>query len=217
MPKRASPRRKGRLPLSRERVLRTAIDVADRDGIEAVTMRRLGHELGVEAMALYRHVADKDALVEGMVDLLIGEIQVPGDAADWKAAIRGRAMSAREVLRRHQWAPRLIASRPILSPAMLRYLDAVTRTLRDGGLSHQMGHHAMHVIGARLLGFTQELFDDGDLRPETVRLFLSQVRAGDYPAIAEALPHAHHDDDLEFEFGLDLILDGLDARQRATR
>jgi hypothetical protein len=80
-----------------------------------------------------------------------------------------------------------------------------------------MGHHAMHVIGARLFGFTQEPFDEGSICPETVELFLSQVRAGDYPAIAEALPHAHHDDDLEFEFGLDLILDGLETLQRATR
>lgn len=203
-----------RTPLTRDRVLRAAIAVADRDGVEAVTMRRLGRELGVEAMALYRHARDKDDIVDAMVDLLVGEIVVPEGAPHWKEAIRARALAARKVTAEHRWARRLLSSRQILGPGMLRYIDDVTRVLRDGGLSPEMGHHAMHLLGARLLGFTQEPFDDGELRATTAQRFMELVRAGDYPAINAALPRVRHDDDAEFVFGLDLVLDAL---ERATQ
>jgi AcrR family transcriptional regulator len=207
-----------RVPLTRERVLRAAIDVADLEGIEAITMRRLGHELGVEAMALYRYVANKVDVLDGMVDLLLSDISLPSGAGDWKAAIRRRAMAARKVVRQHRWAPRLITSRQAMGPSTLRLLEAVTADLRDGGFSHELGHHAMHVLGARLWGFTQEPFNEGELSPEVTRAFLRQVREGHYPAIAAALSDAHHDDDLEFEFGLELILNGLErARKRPAR
>jgi len=209
--KTSSRGRQTRVPLTRERVLRAAIDVADREGIEAITMRRLGRELGVEGMALYRYVANKDDVLDGVVDLLVSDIDLPSSTGDdWRAAIRRRAMVARKIIRRHRWAPRLITSRQAMGPSMLRYLEAVTADFRDGGFSHELGHHAMHVLGARLWGFSQEPFNEGELSPEVTRAFVRQISEGDYPAIAAALSDAHHDDDLEFAFGLDLILDGLE-------
>lgn len=210
-----------RAPLSKERVLRAAIVLADGSGLESLTMRRLGQELGVEAMSLYHHVANKDDVLDGIVDLVVGEIAVPAADADWKAAMRQRSLCARELIKRHRWAPRLIVSRVAMSPAMLRYMDSVMGTLRRAGFSNELAHHAMHVMGSRMLGFTQELFDPGDLGPEVAGILLREIPSAEYPHITEALREVHHDDDVEFEFGLDLILDGLErardtARCRAT-
>ena len=206
-----------RRQLTRDRIVRAAIDVADRDGVDAVTMRRIGSELGVEGMALYRHFDGKDELLESMVDLLVGEITGAPTAGSWRAAIRARALSARTVLGGRRWAQRLLATRAVLGPGTLRHIEALTRVLRDAGFSYALAHNTMHVLGARIYGFTQEPFDDA-LTPETVRRFVALIRAGDYPAMKDALPHVRHDADAEFEFGLDLVLDALErARRSAAR
>ena len=179
-------------------------------------MRRIGSELGVEGMALYRHFAGKDELLESMVDSLVGEIADPPTGGPWRAAIRARALSARKVLGGRRWAQRLLATRVVLGPGTLRHIEAVTRVLRDAGFSYALAHNTMHVLGARIYGFTQEPFDDA-LTPEAVQRFVALIRAGDYPAMKGALPHIRHDGDAEFEFGLDLLLDALERTRRSGR
>ena len=197
--------------------MRAAIAIADREGVDALTMRRVGSELGVEGMALYRHVANKDELLESMVDHLVGEIAAPPVGGPWRSALRALALSARTVLGKRRWAQRLLATRAVLGPGTLRHVETVTRALRDGGFSYELAHNTMHVLGARIYGFTQEPFDDA-LTPETVQRFVALIRAGDYPAMKGALPHIRHDADTEFEFGLDLLLDALErARRTASR
>ena len=203
--------------LTRERILRAAIAMADREGVDAITMRGLGSELGVEGMALYRHFANKDELIESMIDLLVGDITAPPAGGPWRSAIRAQALSAREVFGARRWAQRLLATRLVLGPGTLGHIEAVTRVLRDAGFSYRLQHNTMHVLGARIFGFTQEPFDDA-LTPEAVRRFVALIRAGDYPAMKDALPHVRHEADAEFEFGLDLVLDALErARRSAAR
>jgi AcrR family transcriptional regulator len=203
--------------LTRERILRAAIAMADRAGVDAVTMRGLGSELGVEGMALYRHFATKDELLEAMVDLLVGDITAPRGGGPWRSAIRALALSARTVFGGRRWAQRLLATRLVLGPGTLGHIEAVTRALRDAGFSYRLQHNAMHVLGARIFGFTQEPFDDA-LTPEAVQRFAALIRAGDYPAMNEALPSVRHEADAEFQFGLDLVLDALErARRNAAR
>jgi AcrR family transcriptional regulator len=219
----ATPIAESRTPLTRERVIRTAVEVADRGGIEALSMRRLGQELGVEAMALYRHVRDKDDILDGITDAAVAEIDIgqPGD--DWISAMRRLSMAARQVMLRHPWAPRVILERPTVGPATLRHLDAVMAILRSGGFSIEMAHHALHVMGSRVLGFTQDPFDDSTEAPPDPEAAASLARmlSVNYPHLGELALAATHDgalggcdDDFEFEFGLDLILEGLE-RQRA--
>ena len=206
-----------RSPLTRERVLKAAVRLADREGIEAVSMRRLGTELGIEAMSLYTHVRGKDDLLDGMIELVIREIPVHRDGADWKASLRTTILAARAVVLRHPWAPRIIETRDDPGPSGLRYYDAVMGILRDGGFSLEMTHHAIHLFGSRLLGFTQDLFDDSpDVSPEAMRAMAAAV-SDTHPHVAEMALAATHDgalggcdDDVEFAFGLDLILDGLE-------
>jgi len=199
--------------LTRERILRAAISIADRDGVDAVTMRGLGSELGVEGMALYRHFANKDELLESMVDLLIGEVAIPPAGGPWRSAIRAQAFSARTVLGGRRWAQRLLATRVVLGPGTLRHIEAVTRALRDAGFTPGLAHHTMHVLGARIYGFTQEIFDDA-LTPKAVERFVGLIQAGNYPAMQAAAPHVKHDPDKEFAFALDLLLDGLERARR---
>ena len=208
-----------RLPLSKERVLRTAVDLADRGGTEAVSMRKLGQELGVDAMSLYHHVKDKDDVLDGIVDVVVGEIELSLPGADWKTALRRQVIAARRVMLRHPWAPRVIESRTEPGPATMRYMEAVLAIIRDGGFPLDLAHHAMHVLGSRVLGFNQDLFDDSAanrVEPEVAALMARQL-AGTYPYIAELAVAVSHDgglggcdDDVEFAFGLDLILDGLE-------
>ncbi|HEV2235538.1 MAG TPA: TetR/AcrR family transcriptional regulator C-terminal domain-containing protein [Ktedonobacterales bacterium] len=203
-----------RVPLTRERVLRAASALADQIGIESLSMRKIGHELGVEAMSLYNHVAKKDDLLDGMIDLLVREIVVPSNEGDWRTAIRGSALSARALMLRHPWAPRLMASRPRsqMGPAMLRYMDAIIGCLRQAGFSYEMVHLAGQVIGSRLLGYIQKPFSSADrervasaaVRPRR------EILAGEYPNLADMLSRTHYDDEVEFTLGLELILDGLE-------
>lgn len=220
----ASATTETRAPLTKERVLRAAVALADRDGIEAVSMRKLGQELGVEAMALYRHVRNKDDLLDGLIDTVIAEIDAPRPDADWQAAMRELVMAARSVMLRHPWAPPVVIGRPGVGPATLGHIDRVLGILFGGGFSLDLAHHALHVLGSRILGFTQDPFDDSAQdRPapeEAARI--AQAMTLTYPnagALAAAATHdgplGGCDDDVEFAFGLDLILDGLERRRTA--
>ncbi|MEV7445382.1 TetR/AcrR family transcriptional regulator C-terminal domain-containing protein [Streptomyces sp. NPDC091204] len=205
-----------RKPLSRDRVLRAAVALADAVGIEALSMRRLAQELDVVPMALYKHVANKEELLDGMADAVVGEIDPPAAGPDWQYVVRGRILSARRVLLRHPWAARVIESRTGPTPAVLGYLDSMAGSFRAGGLSADLTHHVMHAMGSRLLGFSQELFDtSGPSGPPDPGL------AARYPHIAELAATAAHDggstvgggcdDQFEFEFALDLLLDGFES------
>jgi len=211
-----------RLPLSRERVLRAAVSLADERGIESLSMRKLGQELGVEAMSLYNHVANKEEILDGMIDIVVGEIDLSSAASDWKAAMRNRVLSARQVMTRHPWAPGVLESRTTISGPLMKYIDSIVGIFRDGGLSIDLAHHAMHALGSRLLGFTQELFDDSEAleeSPEIAAVMLQQMTA-EYPNISALVAQITHDeetilgsgcdDDVEFVFSIDLILDGLE-------
>ena len=206
-----------RAQLTRERVVAAAIELADREGIEAVSMRRLAQELGIEAMSLYTHVRNKDDLLDGMVDAVISSIPIKADGVDWKASLRQTVLAARSVVLRHPWAPHTIETRTTSGPAVPRYVDAVIGILREGGFSIEVAHHALHLLGSRLAGFTQDLFDDSpDVDPEAASRFASEFGAS-LPYAAELAVAVTHegalggcDDDDEFEFGLDFILDGLD-------
>ena len=213
-------------------MLRSAVDVADRGGIESLTMRRLAEELGAEAMSIYYHVANKDAVLDGIVDVIAEEInevvdriEVSATGAGWKPAVRQRILAARQVLLRHPWAPRVLETRTTMSPALLRYHDGLIELMRAGGFSYDQIHHAMHALGSRALGFTQELFDPGDGADNDDTAAAFEAIADQVPYLAGMLMEIAHDDpdstlgwcddQTEFEFALDLILDGLD-RMRET-
>ncbi|GIG21664.1 TetR family transcriptional regulator [Cellulomonas chitinilytica] len=216
-----------RTPLSRERVLRAAVALADEGGIETLSMRRLAQELDVVPMALYKHVAHKDELLDGVVDLVVGEIPAPapGDVEqDWQGAVRRRVLGARHAMLSHPWAAQVIESRGAPTPAVMTYLNSVVGMFRAGGFSVDLTHHVMHTMGSRILGFSQELFDDSaEIDPE-VRAAGARAMAPAFPHLAEiALAVAHDDasvvgsgcdDQAEFEFALDLLLDGFERLRR---
>ncbi|WP_371676919.1 TetR/AcrR family transcriptional regulator [Streptomyces sp. NBC_01276] len=226
----ATHRTARRTPLNRERVLRAAVALADGTGIDALSMRRLAQELDVVPMALYKHVANKEELLDGMTDTVVGEIDPPGAGPDWREIVRARILSARRVLLRHPWAARVIESRTGPTPAVLDYLESMAGTFREGGLSADLTHHVMHAMGSRLLGFSQELFTtsgpagpEGAEGPEGPVAPSGPTGAGlaeRYPRIAELAAAAAHDgdstvgggcdDQFEFEFALDLLLDGFE-------
>jgi AcrR family transcriptional regulator len=213
-----------RAPLSRERVLRAAIVLADKSGIESLSMRKLGQVLGVEAMSLYNHVANKDDLLDGLVDLVVGEIEVPAIGSDWKPAMRKRATSAREVLSRHPWASGVMESRIKPGAATLRYHDSVLGILRRAGFSVEMAAHAFSILDSYVFGFGVQELNMPIGSPEEVakiaKIFLRQLRDDQYPYLAEMTEHAvesGYDQSDEFEFGLDLILDGLERARHPQR
>jgi AcrR family transcriptional regulator len=216
----AEPRR----PLSRERVLRGAIELADERGIEALTMRTLAQQLGVEAMSLYNHVANKGEILDGMVDTVMDEINdaTSGISGDWKTAMRQRILAAREILLRHPWATGALVSRTGDSLPLMRYYESLIGLFRDGGFSYDLTHHALHALGSRALGFTQEPFDDSQPVPDPSAL--ARQLAPEYPNTAALLEGVSHDadttlgwcdDQFEFEFALDLLLDGLERQRDA--
>ncbi len=209
-----------RAPLSRAFVLRSAVTLADHAGIEAVSMRNLAQGLGVVPMALYKHVANKEELLDGMVDAVVAEIDPPTQGANWKGTIRQRILSARQVQLRHPWASQMIKSRTQATPIVLDYMNSLIGTFRAGGFSADLTHHVMHALGSRMWGFTLEVFpitppEDPDLRAAMLRHL-----AATYPHFTEvAMPGAHDEaatvrhgcnDQLEFEFGLDVLLDGFE-------
>jgi AcrR family transcriptional regulator len=206
-----------RSTLTRQRVLEAAVDLADRHGIESVSMRRLGQELGIEAMSLYTHVRSKDDLLAGMVEVVIGQIPVRRNRGAWKSSLRRTVLSARSVILRHPWAPRIIETLPDPGPAGIRHYDTVMGILREGGFSLELTHHALHLMGSRLLGFTQDLFDDSPNPDPNAAAMLAEQLGATHPYVAEMAVAATHDgalggcdDDVEFAFALDVILDGLE-------
>jgi AcrR family transcriptional regulator len=219
--------------LSRERVLRAAVKLADEGGIESLTMRRLADALGAEAMSLYYHVAKKEDILDGVVDVVaqeindaVDQIAEPASGAAWKTAARRRILAARQVLLRHPWAPGLFEARATTSLAILRYYDALVGLMRAGGFSYDLAHHALHALGSRALGFSQELIDPGDGAGDGDVPAMPADLAGQVPNLAGMLMEVAHDDpastlgwcddQVEFEFGLDLILNGLDRLRPAS-
>ncbi len=214
-----------RIPLSRGRVLRAAIAFADDKGIESLSMRKLGQELGVEAMSLYKHVANKDDMLDGMVDVVFSEIDLPPSGTDWRMAMRQRAISAREVLSRHPWAIGLTESRMKPGPANLRHHDSVLGCLREAGFSIEMAIHAYSALDSYIYGFAlqeQSLpFDNPDQVGEVSETMLSQFPVDEYPYLTETMVEhvgkSGYDYADEFEFGLDLILDGLEKLRESEK
>ncbi|MGY1830202.1 TetR/AcrR family transcriptional regulator C-terminal domain-containing protein [Geodermatophilus sp. SYSU D01180] len=214
-----------REPLTRARVLAAAVALADGAGLAAMSMRRLAQELGVVPMALYRHVADKDELLDGMVDVVIGEFEEPAPGSDWRTAVRQRLLSARRAVLRHAWARQAIESRTHRTPAVLGHMDAVAGTFRAGGFSVDLTHHLMHALGNRIWGFSPELFEEprDDAAPEPTpeqRQAVAVEFARRFPHVLEIATAATGgdlsgvgqgcDEDFEFAFALDLLLDGAE-------
>jgi len=198
-------------------VLRAAVALADAGGIDSLSMRKLGDDLGVEAMSLYNHVANKDDVLDGIVDLVFSEIDLPSERADWKSAMRRRALSAHEALLRHPWAPSLMQSRTKPGPATLRHHDSVLGSLRNAGFALVMAAHAISVIDGYIYGFAlQQINLPLQSREQVAEVGENILRqlSGEYPHLAEMITeHAMkpgYDYAQEFEFGLDLILDGLE-------
>ena len=207
-----------RAPLTRERVLRAAVDLANTAGIDALSMRKLGDALGVEAMSLYNHVSNKSELLDGMVDVVFAEIDLPPSDVDWRTAMRTRALSARRVLTRHRWAIGLMESRSAPGPATLRHHDAMLGCLRRAGFTVAMTGHAYALLDSFVYGFavqeTSLPFDSPEDAAQVAHDILRQAPAGEYPYLAELaaerVMQADYDFGDEFEVGLDLLLDSLE-------
>jgi AcrR family transcriptional regulator len=214
MPKKSRAAAARRDPLSKERVLRAAVALADQNGIGSLTMRGLGQELGVEAMSLYNHVTNKDDILDGIVDLVLGDIEVLPTGTDWRTAMRQRALSAHQVLLAQPWAPLLIMSRVNIGPGMTRYLDATLGRLREGGFSVEGALDAWNTLDSHLYGFTMQKlnlpFDVSETQQVSADV-LGQLPADQYPHVVEVITQIMQTGrEEDFEFGLDLILDGLE-------
>ncbi|WP_158851708.1 TetR/AcrR family transcriptional regulator [Saccharothrix deserti] len=217
MPKQVGDRTANRAPLSRERVLRAAVAIADAGGVGSLTMRSLADELGVKPMSLYHHVANKDEILDGIVDLVFSRIELPSPGGDWRHEMHRRATSARDVLRRHPWAIGLLESRTTPGPATLRHHDATIGTLRRAGFSVAMTAHAYALLDSYVYGFAvQEAalpFHGPDTAAEVTEEIMRHFSPDDYPHLVEmATEHVLRpgtDFADEFEFGLTAILDAL--------
>jgi len=206
-------------------VLHAGVAFADESGIASLSMRRLGEALGVEAMSLYNHVANKDELLDGMVDLVFGEIDLPAGGTDWKTAMGERARSARQALGRHPWAIALMSTRTSPGPATLRHHDAVIGALRQAGFSLPMAAHAFSLLDSYIYGFalqeaTLPLGETAEETAEVAKMMLAQLPTDAYPHLTEfsvghVLQPGYNFGD-EFAFGLDLILDGLERARDGT-
>ena len=211
-----------RVPLSRDRVLRGAVAIADAAGIGSLTMRSLAQELGVKPMALYYHVANKDEILDGIVDLVFSEIELPSADGDWRSEIVRRANSARRVLRRHPWAIGLMESRKTPGPATLRHHNATIGTLRAAGFSVEMTAHCYALLDSYIYGFAlQEAslpFEGADTVADVAEPMMQQFPADAYPHLVEMTTEyvlqPGYDFGNEFEFGLGVILDALASSLR---
>jgi AcrR family transcriptional regulator len=212
-----------RTRLNRDRVLTAAVALADTQGLDALSMRNLADHLDVVPMALYKHVANKDELLDGVVDVIIREFDAADEGLPWKAAVRARILSARRVLLRHPWARPAIESRTNRTPVVLGYMDAIAGAFIGGGLSADLTHHVMHVLGNRIWGFSPELFNEpGATTDESIDLEAQQAMVRDmaeqFPNIVQIVMAATEgdpsragcDEQFEFEFALDLLLDGFE-------
>jgi len=214
---------KPRARLNREQVLNTAIALADSGGIEALSMRKLGEELNVEAMSVYRHVANKEDLLNGMIDAVFGEIELPSHSEDWKTALRKRSLSVRAALLRHPWATGLMDSGTQPGHATLRHHNRVLGTLRNGGFSVPMAAHAFSAIDSYIYGFAMQdkalPFETEEESAAMAQMMLAQLDADEYPYLVElirehaAQPGYHYGD--EFLYGLDLVLNALERERDA--
>ncbi len=224
MTARATATAQRREPLTRERILQVALRLADQGGLESLSMRRLGQELGVEAMALYYHFANRDEIVDGIVDLVFGEVDLPTGDGAWKAAMRARGISLRDALLRHRWAIGLMESRAHPGPASLRHHDAVIGSLLAGGFSMALTAHAYSVLDGYLFGFALTKlnlpFQSGDAVAEVAQEMLAPFPVDEYPnLVAFITDHAMqpgYDYGDEFEYGLDLVLDGLERARGSS-
>ncbi len=212
-----------RVPLSRERVLRAAIALADTGRIESLTMRKLGQELGVEAMSLYNHVKNKEDILNGIVEIVVNEIDLPDSGADWKAAVRASVISAHEALYRHPWACNLMLSPARVCPGRLRWIDAVLQRLRAAGFSEALTCHAYHALDSHIVGFTLWVVNFPAKQEDLADMatdFLQEHSLAGLPYLAEHiafhLSGARDDAEGEFEFGLDLILNGVERMRDAA-
>jgi len=206
-----------RRPVNRERVLAAAIAIADEQGVGAVTMRAVASTLGVEAMSLYNHVANKDDILDGMVDLVVQEIEVPDDVENWREAMRVRALSAHEVFARHRWVPALMDSRQSSGPARLRYFEWVLGTLLRAGFSIKDAARVFSVLDSYIYGFAIQQFNFsalGDATPEErAAAILEYIPPDEYPSLHRMATHsadAGYDSEADFAFGLEVVLDGLE-------
>jgi AcrR family transcriptional regulator len=205
-----------RVPLSRERVLRSAIDLADEGGIASLSMRKLGQALGVEAMSLYNHVAGKDDILNGIVDIVEADIQLPSPGADWKPALRKTAISAHDAFERHPWAASLTLSTTGARPARWRYMNAILGCLREAGFSADTTDLAYHALESHIAGYTlwaAQLEVDEDELPDLAAAFIGELPAGMPYLIEHVEQHLKErspENEGAFAFGLDLILDGLE-------
>jgi AcrR family transcriptional regulator len=214
-----------RARLTRERVLETGVSLADASGIEALTMRRLGDELGVEAMSLYRHVANKGDLLNGMVDAVFAEVELPSHTDDWKTALRKRSTSLRDMLKRHPWANGLMDSAATPGAATLRHHDRVLGTFRNAGFSIAMTAHALAVLDSYVYGFAKQdkalPFETEDEAAAMGEVFLSHLPADDYPYLNEFTTRhvlqPGYSFGKEFEYGLNLVLNALERSRDADQ
>jgi AcrR family transcriptional regulator len=205
--------------LSKEGIVAAAIELADRDGLAALSMRRLAQHLGVDAMSIYYHVRDKDTLLAEMADAVVAQIgQVTTSHEEWQPRLRELIMAARATMVRHPWAARVLEGRDQPTPSVLLHVERVLAIMRAGGCSVDLGHHAIHLLGSRILGFSQDLFDDDpEASPPPAAL---AAWAETMPHIVELATAVTHDgalggcdDDGEFAFALDLLLEGLERRR----
>jgi AcrR family transcriptional regulator len=212
-----------RARLNRQRVLRTAIQLADDAGIERLTMRKLGEELGVEAMSLYNHVANKDDLLNGMIDAVFEEVELPSHSDDWKTALRKRSVSVRDMLKRHPWANGLMDSAATPGASTLRHHDRVIGTFRNAGFSLGMTAHALAALDSYIYGFAKQdkalPFDSEAEAAAMGQIFLAHLPVNQYPYLheftAEHVLRPGYSFGKEFEFGLDLVLNALERERDA--
>lgn len=221
-----------RPPLSRERVLEAAVALADTGGLAALTMRSLAQSLGVEAMSLYHYVANKEALLDGVVETLMTEVEaeiggftVERGVTAWMPVMRSRILTARRVMLRHPWAPGLIETRTAMPVPLVRYFDSMLGIMVEGGFSYDLAHHAMHAMGSRFLGFDQELFKPSAAGGEDQSEAMLEDLADHLPYLTAMLAEVAHDDpdttlgwcddQAEFEFTLDILLEGLERHRLA--
>lgn len=217
-----------RAPLTRERILRAAIQLADEDGLDGFTMRRLADRLSVEAMSIYHHVRGKDAVLAGALDLVFTDVgaRIAGEAPlppeEWRPILRRRILAARQVLLHHPWAPRALEQYGVMTPALASWVDGNVAAMHGGGLSFDLIHHALHTLGSRQFGFSQELVlaDSSDAKVDPAA---AAAIAPLMPHVMEMLAEIAHDDPdsilgwcddrVEFEFALDVLLEGIERRR----
>jgi AcrR family transcriptional regulator len=206
-----------RLPLSRDRILQAAVQLADEGGIESLTMRRLGQALGFEAMSLYNHVANKDDVLDGMLDLVLAECEPPSPTGDWATAIRNSAISVHEALRQHPWSVSLLMAPARIRPARLRYMDLLLGRLRQAGFSAETTYHAYHVLDGYIFGFslweTSHTYTAEEISKFAAVLLTEIITPDAYPYLHEHaqqhMSEGPHRELSAFEVGLDLVVDGL--------